>query len=163
MTGVYVKVVRGGKPETVEVEYLTDAEAQEVFGEFPEPMRTIFQRMRRACAGMKPESAPERSEILVVSIGPDNKMVVKCQPGAFHSDYQAGMMLAQVGRIVLEAIRKASGGNPGLMEQAMAEMTRAFVRDMELPDDPASVSQLPIPEPPPDDNKWPFGEAHGEP
>lgn len=60
---------------------------------------------------------------------------VRCCACAFQNSYVAGIMLAMIGRMILEAIRLEAHGNPGLMEQAMADMATAFVKDMALSSD----------------------------
>ena len=93
-----------------------------------------------------PAGAQDR-EILKVSFvveegREDGPMRVLCDVSAFRDPYRTGMILAMAGRIVLEALRAATGGNSALMEQAQAQMTEGFVRDMELPDAPSRVEHV---------------------
>lgn len=81
-------------------------------------------------------------KILSVEEAKDDGLIVTCQPAAFKAPRQTGAMLAMIGRVILEAIRKDSNGNPALMEQAMAQMTDGFIKDMQLPDQPSEVKQI---------------------
>jgi hypothetical protein len=86
----------------------------------------------------------ELRPIVQIAIGEDKKLIVACDPTAepLSTPYMIGMSLAMSGRIILEALRVHTNGNPNLMEQAQAEMTQGFVKDMQLPDSPSKVEKV---------------------
>lgn len=85
----------------------------------------------------------EGEPILLLSIDEQGRLLVRCQPQHFGNPYKTGVTLAMAGRIICEAIRDKCGGNPNLREQAEAEMTKGFTRDMELPGPPPEVQKEP--------------------
>lgn len=83
----------------------------------------------------------EPNPILGLYLDGEGKLLVRCKPQGFESPYKTGVILAMAGRIIVESIRQEIQGNPNLREQAEAEMTRGFVRDMEIPGEPPAASK----------------------
>lgn len=65
---------------------------------------------------------------------PGGSMVTRCVLGeeGFPAEYKTGLMLAMIGKTILEGLRDHSGGTQAMMEQAMAGMAEGFKNEMEL-------------------------------
>lgn len=62
----------------------------------------------------------------------EKKIVSRVELSAFETEYKTGMMLAMIGKTILEGLCDNCSGNPNMMEQAMAGMAEGFGKELEI-------------------------------